>query len=146
MERNGFDPDKNTWGTKAEVTKGHIQPQYGEPGSQQPNGHSTQLAHGTSRLQSPHCLPAEGRAKRIWSNSSKIHQPGSDLPSPCAQLSWITAKLGTHSCPGQTRGQDLMKKKSFNKTHTGMCHWEKHGLPLFSLCLSLNSFPWGSRV
>lgn len=109
-------------GTKAEATKGHIQPQYGERGSQQPNGHSAQLAHSRSRLESPRCLATEGRAKWEW---GKSRQPGSDLPSPCAQLSLITAKLGTHSCPRQSRGQALMKEKSFNKAHTGMCHWEK---------------------
>lgn len=38
--------------TKPEELKGHIQPQYGEHGTQQPHGHSIQLAH-RSRLESP---------------------------------------------------------------------------------------------
>lgn len=80
--------------TKAVATKGPEQPQYGDQGSQEPHGHSTELAHSRSTLQSPRCL---GRANGSGQQLQEP-QPGSELPSPCAQLSLITAKLGTHSC------------------------------------------------
>lgn len=54
-------------GTKAEATKGHVQPQNGERGSQQPHGHSTQQIHaGISSL-----FGHRGKGKGGMGNSSR---------------------------------------------------------------------------
>lgn len=127
------------WGTKAKATKGHNQPQYGDHGSQQPHSAGTQQIHaGISSL------PGHRGKKGKWARG-KSRQSGSELPSPWAQLSLINAKL-EHIPAGIDPRSSPNEGKSFNKAHTGMCHWEKHGLPLFSCCLSINSFPWGSWV
>lgn len=122
-------------GTKAEATKATFSP---NTVTVVPNSHTVTAAGWHTADPGCNLLAArpqmEGQSGN-GGNSSKSRQPDSDLP----QLSLITAKLGMHSCPGQSRGQARIKEKSFNKTQTGIWHWEKHGLPLFSRFLSAPS-------